>query len=102
MSAPTPAASAASVRMAPSAVEALRALPSDQTASVARAIRRIGIDPGVPLAGSGDSDQHEAMVMIPDDDNAPVVIYRQRPPVEGGGYFVTGLTERSTYDTYTR
>lgn len=38
--------------------------------------------------------------MVPDDDTSPVVIYRQLPPLEGGGYFVTGLLDRNTYNTY--
>jgi hypothetical protein len=97
-----PAASAPSVRMAKPAVESLHALPADQAASVARAIRRVGAEPGVPLEGSGGEGSQQSMAMISDDDNAPVVIYQRLPLLEGGGYFVTGLLDRSTYNTYTR
>lgn len=91
----------ASVRMASPAVEALHALPAEQAAAVAAAIRRIGTSEGVPFGPPGD-DGTQLMVTIPDDDDAPVVIYRQPPKLEGGGYRVTGLLSRDAYNAYTR
>jgi hypothetical protein len=89
------------VRMAKPAVDALHDLPVRQERAVAQAIRLIGIKAGVSLEPPGD-DGMQYMVMIPDDDHAPVVIYRERPKLEGGGYLVTGLLDRDTYSTYTR
>ncbi len=85
------------VRLAKPVVETLRTLPADQAAAVARAVRRIGITEGVPLPGN---EGKHYMVMVPDDDHAPVVIYRQLPPIEGGGYLVTALSDRATFNAY--
>jgi hypothetical protein len=35
--------------------------------------------------------------MVPDDDHAPVVMYRD---ADDGGYLVTALVDRATYKTY--
>jgi hypothetical protein len=86
------------VRLAKAAVDALRALPLDQQAAVARAIRSIGTAIGVPLKPTGD-DGKQYLVMVPDHDQAPVIIYRQ---LDEGGYLVTGLSDRDTFDTYER
>lgn len=97
-----PTESPVNVRMAQSAVETLRALPSDQAESVARAIQRIGIEPGIPLRIPGNQDDGTSLVMLPDNDQAPVVAYRLCPPLEGGGYLVTGLIDRHAYNTYVK
>jgi hypothetical protein len=85
--------------MAPAAVRALQALPSDQAASVAAAIEKIGKEEGTHL-GVPDAGDDPLQVMVPDDDQAPVVVYQQRPKLEGGRYLVTALLERSVYNTY--
>lgn len=87
------------VRMAKPAVEALQDLPREQATAVARAVRLIGTTEGVPLQLPGQ-DQEHYLVIVPDDDHAPVVVYRQRPKVEGGGYLVTGLLDRDAYNAY--
>ena len=91
----------AKVRLANPVVEELRALPPEKAAAVARAIQSIGTADGSPL-GPPDDQGRQYLVMVPGDDRAPVVIYRQLLDDEGGGYLVTGLSDRSTYDTYVR
>jgi hypothetical protein len=95
---PAPSGTApTSVRMTNRVVTALEELPSDQAASVAQAIDRIGHTEGTPFRPRGEADQ-SYMVMVPNHDAAPVVLYRH----EDGGYLVTGLVKRVDYRTYTR
>jgi hypothetical protein len=95
------------VRLAQHVVAAMRSeLPRQQAQSVARAIRRIGVDEGIQLASGAPSDLQpedgsKYLVMVPDDDDAPVVVYRLLDKLEGGGYLVTGLADRRAYDAYT-
>lgn len=86
------------VRMTQSAVEDLRELERPQAESVARAISTIGQAEGNPVASPPDSDNgRQYFAMVPDDDVAPVVMYRQ---ANGSGYLVTTLVDRDTYKTY--
>jgi hypothetical protein len=100
--------SPSNVRLASPVVAAMRGeLPRHQAESVARAIRRIGVEDGEPLAPGGPNevlpdDGRKYMVMIPDDRDAPVVVFRLLEKVEGGGYLVTGLADRKTYDAWAR
>jgi hypothetical protein len=84
------------VRMTPAAIGALRELARPQAESVARAIAAIGQVPGRPVeAPNGNGRQY--MATVPDDDKAPVVMYRNS---EDNGYLVTALVDRDTYQTY--
>jgi hypothetical protein len=86
------------VRMTPSAVEALRELPRRQAESVARAIAEIGHAGGRPVVAPPDSDNgRQYYAMVPADADAPVVMYRE---VNSKGYLVTALVDRATYKTY--
>ena len=86
----------ANVRMTPAAIDALHELARPQAESAARAIAAIGQTAGKPVeAPQGNGRQYYAMV--PDDDKAPVVMYRE---ADDGGYLVTALVDRDTYETY--
>jgi hypothetical protein len=83
------------VRMTQAAINALHELARPQAESVARAIAAIGQIKGKPVAAPGNNGRHY-LAMVPDDDEAPVVIYRKAD----GGYLVTALVDRATYQTY--
>ena len=84
------------VRMTPAAIDALHELMRPQAESAARAIAAIGQTAGRPVeAPQANGRQYYAMV--PDDDKAPVVMYRE---ADDGGYLVTALVDRDTYQTY--
>lgn len=86
------------VRMTPSSVEALRALGRPQAESVARAIATVGQTEGNPVAAPPGSDNgRQYFALVPDDNEAPVVMYRE---AEKNGYLVTALVDRDTYKTY--
>ena len=86
----------ANVRMTPAAIDALHELARPLAESVARAIAAIGQTPGTPVeAPQGNGRQYYAMV--PDDDKAPVVMYRE---ADDGGDLVTALVDRETYEPY--
>ena len=86
------------VRMTPAAIGALRGLVRPQAESVARAIAAIGQVPGNPVeAPSGNGNGRQYLAVVPDDDKAPVVMYRL---AEDNGYLVTALVDRDTYQTY--
>lgn len=85
------------VRMTPAAIDALHGLERPQAESVARAIAAIGQTEGKPVAAPRESNGRQYFAMVPDDDNAPVVMYRA---VDDGGYLVTALVDRETYKTY--
>jgi hypothetical protein len=94
----------ANVRMTPTAIDALRELARPQAESVARAIAAIGQAEGRPVAIPQDAQQENGngngrqyLAMVPDDDHAPVVMYRD---ADDGGYLVTALVDRATYKTY--
>ena len=86
------------VRMTPAAIGALRELARPQAESVARAIAAIGQTPGNPVvAPNGNGNGKQYLALVPDDDKAPVVMYRQS---DDNGYLVTALVDRDTYQTY--
>jgi hypothetical protein len=94
----------ATVRMTPTAIDALRGLARPQAESVARAIAAIGQTAGNPVAIPQDAQQENGngngrqyLAMVSDDDHAPVVMYRE---ADDGGYLVTALVDRATYKTY--
>jgi hypothetical protein len=84
------------VRMTPAAIGALRELARPQAESVARAIAAIGEVPG-KLVEAPNGNGRQYLAMVPDDDKAPVVMYRNS---EDNGYLVTTLVDRDTYQTY--
>ena len=85
------------VRMTPAAIDALHALPRPQAESVARAIAAIGQVAGNPVVAPEEGNGRQYLAMVTDDDNAPVVMYRE---ADDGGYLVTALVDRATYKTY--
>ena len=86
------------VRMTPAAIDALHKLARPQAESVARAIASIGQVPGNPVeAPNGNGNGRQYLAIVPDDDTAPVVMYRES---EDNGYLVTALVDRDTYQTY--
>jgi hypothetical protein len=90
----------ANVRMTPAAIDALHELASPQAKSVARAIAAIGRTEGKPVAapqGTAQDNGRQYLAMVPADDQAPVVMYRE---ADDGGYLVTALVDRDTYKTY--
>jgi hypothetical protein len=84
------------VRMTPAAIDALHHLARPQAEAVARAIASIGQAEGKPVAAPAVNGR-SYLAMVPDDDDAPVVMYRQ---AEDNGYLVTALVDRATYKTY--
>jgi len=86
------------VRMTTAAIAALHTLARPQAESVARAIASIGQVPGNPVeAPNGNGNGRQYLAIVPDDDKAPVVMYRES---EDNGYLVTALVDRDTYQTY--
>lgn len=86
------------VRMTSAAIDALHKLARPQAESVARAIAAIGQVPGKPVeAPSGSENGRQYLAVVPDDEQAPVVMYRAS---EDNGYLVTALVDRDTYQTY--
>jgi len=86
------------VRMTPAAIAALHTLARPQAESVARAIASIGQVPGNPVESpNGNGNGKQYLALVPDDDMAPVVMYRES---EDNGYLVTALVDRETYQTY--
>jgi hypothetical protein len=83
------------VRMTPAAIEALRALDRGQAESVARAIAAIGHVEGSPVPEASNGKHY--LALVPDDDKAPVVMYRR---ANRGTYLVTALVDRDTYQAY--
>jgi hypothetical protein len=86
------------VRMTPAAIGSLRELARPEAESVARAIAAIGQTPGNPVvAPNGNGNGKNYLAIVPDDDKAPVVMYRR---ADDNGYLVTALVDRDTYQTY--
>lgn len=86
------------VRMTPAAIDALHKLARPQAESVAHAIASIGQVPGNPVeAPNGNGNGRQYLAIVPDDEMAPVVMYRES---EDNGYLVTALVDRDTYQTY--
>ena len=86
------------VRLTGRVVAALEDLPAEMGASVAQAIERIGKEHGESFKPPDGGAGEHYRVMVPDNDEAPVVVYRQ----DDSGYLVTGLTKRADYKTYVR
>lgn len=86
------------VRLTGRVVSALEELPAEVAASIAEAIESIGDKEGKEFKPPDGSTGERYMVMIPDHDEAPVVVYRS----DGDGYLVTGLMKRADYKTYIR
>ena len=89
------------VRMAQPAIGAFEALDPPRKAAVARAIRRVGTDTAVPFEVPASLGASYKVVIPEDDADAPVVVYRERPKLEGGGYLITGLLGRHAYNALT-
>jgi hypothetical protein len=92
----TTASGQSNVRMTPDAVSTLRKLARPQAESVARAIAAIGQVEGQPVVAPDENDR-KYLAMVPDDHEAPVVMYRA---ADDNGYLVTALVDRQTYKTY--
>jgi Tetratricopeptide repeat len=91
------------VRLAPTVITALQRLPRRQQAAVAGALTRIGNEAGTPLQLGPAGEGRQYLTMVPDGDaEAPVVVYRQLEDREGGGYLVTGLSDRDAFSAYER
>ena len=86
----------ANVLMTPAAIAAFGKLKPRQAESVARAIEAIGQVEGKPVEAPDDSGR-KYLAMVPDDQDAPVVMYRV---ADDSGYLVTTLVDRATYKTY--
>jgi hypothetical protein len=84
------------VLMTPDAIEALHKLDRPQAESVARAIQGIGKSEGKPLVVLDDGKRY--LVAVPDDESAPVVMYREAR--QDKKYLVTALVDRDAYQTY--
>jgi hypothetical protein len=90
-------ASSAPVRVTSRVVSELDDLTPDAAASVARAIERIGKEEGEPFSPPDAREDERYLVMVPDRDEAPIVVYRK----DKNGYLVTGLAKRADFKTYT-
>ncbi len=96
MSTESTASGHADVRVTPAAVAALDKLEPPQAESVARAIAAIGQVEGKPVEAPDEAGR-KYLAMVPDDQTAPVVMYRV---ADDNGYLVTTLVDRATYKTY--
>jgi hypothetical protein len=86
------------VRMTQPAIDALHDLARPQAEAVARAIAAIGTTEGKKVVAPPAADNgRQYYAMVPDQDDAPVVMYR---PADDSGYLVTALVDRETYKTY--
>jgi hypothetical protein len=76
-------------------------LSPGHVASVARCIDHIADQPGVPLSidPPGSPGGHY-LAATPDDNDAPVVIYRVTSAGEEGDFLVTALVDRASYTEY--
>ena len=86
----------ANVRMTQAAIDALHQLARPLAESVARAIAAVGQTQGKPVEAPQENGR-QYYAMVPDDDKAPVVMYRE---ADDGGYLVTALVDRETYEPY--
>jgi hypothetical protein len=94
------------VKLSKLVVETLRDLPEGQAKAVAGAIGRIAPDAGRPLKirPPTGADRRRYLAIVPQQPDAPVVIYRKLRPAdgEGNGYLVTALINRREYEGYER
>jgi hypothetical protein len=93
---------ASAVVVAKTVIEQMHKLPPSQAASVARAIRAIGHDKGQPIRieAEGVPPGTSHFALAPDDDEAPIVIYRTVPPSSGSKWRVTTLMGRDDFREY--
>lgn len=99
---PTPE-TATDVLVARTVIDQMHELPPSQAATVARAIQAIGQVQGEPisinLTDLPPDTKHYALT--PDDDQAPIIIYRSIPPGERHAKWrVTTLMNRDDYNEY--
>jgi hypothetical protein len=98
---PAPAP-ASDVVVARTVLGQMRKLPPSQAASVARGVQTIGQVKGEPIrieaVGIPPGARHFALA--PDDDQAPIIIYRTVPPDDPGKWRVTTLMSRDDYREY--
>jgi hypothetical protein len=96
------AAPASDVVVARTVIDQMRKLPPSQAASVARAIQAIGHIEGEPIRIEAEGVPAGAshFALTPDDDDAPIIIYRTVPPARGGKWRVTTLMRRADYREY--
>jgi hypothetical protein len=93
------------VRLSVPVVQTLRGLGDGQKQSVAAAIRNIRAGAGKPLNMNNRSLNAEGgqyRVIVPDQSDAPVVIFRQLGSSEPGDFLVTALTDRQVFNDYER
>jgi hypothetical protein len=90
------------VLVARTVIDRMDGLPRPQAAAVARAIKAIGLVRGEPisihLSDLPPGTKHYALT--PDDDQAPIIIYRSIPQGERGEWRVTTLMSRDDYREY--
>jgi hypothetical protein len=93
---------ATDVLVARTVIDRMDGLPRPQAAAVARAIKAIGLVRGEPisihLSDLPPGTKHYALT--PDDDQAPIIIYRSIPQGERGEWRVTTLMSRDDYREY--
>jgi hypothetical protein len=93
----------ANVRLSHYATGALQRLQPAEARSVAQAIGRIKSGGGKTMKiQPSNVPGGTYKCVVPDDDIAPVVIYRALTSNEGGGYLVTALTDRGEFERYER
>jgi hypothetical protein len=93
---------AADVLVARTVIAQMDELARPQAAAVARAIKAIGLVRGEPISihlpDLPPGTKHYALT--PDDDQAPIIIYRSIPHWESGEWRVTTLMNRDDYREY--
>jgi hypothetical protein len=87
------------VRVTETVVAELEGMDHEFASAIARAIRDIGVKPGVPIVSHPGARASQYHVMVPGAEGAPVVIYR---PSGFRKYLVTGLGDRVAFDVYQR
>lgn len=91
------------VRLSHSATSVLRGLQPAEARSVVYAIARIKSGAGRSLKIQPPNVPGGTYrCVVPDDDAAPVVIYRALTSSEHGDYLVTALTDRQEFERYER
>ncbi len=91
------------VRVAQTVLDDLdQRLAQAHAAAVARRIDQLADQPGVPLvvADTAAAGVKRYLVAIPDEDHAPVVIYRHMADEEQGDIFVAALIDRIMFTEY--
>lgn len=81
---------------------ALARLPRAQAQAVNRAIREIPSKPGRRLRIPGAPPAEPFLAAVPENREAPVVVYRRSTPEEDGDWLVVSLMNRGDYYTACR